>query len=69
MDLLMRTVDAEDFPVCLDIQRGFAAGAQPHITFGRNEPALGHYHRCDPAGGGISLGLRNADEQREAAVV
>jgi phenylpropionate dioxygenase-like ring-hydroxylating dioxygenase large terminal subunit len=45
MDLLMRTVDAEDFPVCLDIQRGFAAGAQQHITFGRNEPALGHYHR------------------------
>jgi phenylpropionate dioxygenase-like ring-hydroxylating dioxygenase large terminal subunit len=45
MDLLMRTVDAEDFPICLDIQRGFAAGAQEHITFGRNEPALGHYHR------------------------
>jgi phenylpropionate dioxygenase-like ring-hydroxylating dioxygenase large terminal subunit len=44
-DLLMRTVDAEDFPVCLDIQRGFGAGAQDHITFGRNEPALGHYHR------------------------
>jgi hypothetical protein len=41
----MRTVDAEDFPVCLDIQRGFGAGAQDHITFGRNEPALGHYHR------------------------
>ena len=45
LDLLMRTVDAEDFPVCLDIQRGFGAGAQTHITFGRNEPALGHYHR------------------------
>jgi len=44
LDLLMRTVEAEDFPVCLDIQRGFAAGAQSHITFGRNEPALGHYH-------------------------
>lgn len=44
-DLLMRTVDAEDFPVCLDIQKGFGAGAQPHITFGRNEPALSHYHR------------------------
>lgn len=45
MDLLMRTVDVEDFPVCLDIQRGLTAGAQTHITFGRNEPALGHYHR------------------------
>lgn len=45
MDLLMRTVEAEDFPVCLDIQRGFGAHAQQHLTFGRNEPALGHYHR------------------------
>jgi phenylpropionate dioxygenase-like ring-hydroxylating dioxygenase large terminal subunit len=44
-DLLMRTVEAEDFPVCLDIQRGFSAGAQDHIVFGRNEPALAHYHR------------------------
>src|SRR6185436_10358915 len=25
-DLLMRTVDDEDFPVCLDIQKGFGAG-------------------------------------------
>jgi nitrite reductase/ring-hydroxylating ferredoxin subunit len=45
MDLLMSTVEVEDFPVCLDIQRGFRAGAQQHITFGRHEPALGHYHR------------------------
>ena len=45
MDLLMRTVEAEDFPICVDIQRGLGAGAQSHITFGRNEPALGHYHR------------------------
>lgn len=45
MDLLMRTVEEEDFPVCLDIQRGLGSGAQTHITFGRNEPALAHYHR------------------------
>jgi nitrite reductase/ring-hydroxylating ferredoxin subunit len=45
MDLLMSTVEVEDFPVCLDIQRGFGADAQQHITFGRHEPALGHYHR------------------------
>jgi phenylpropionate dioxygenase-like ring-hydroxylating dioxygenase large terminal subunit len=52
MDLLMRTVDEEDFPVCLDIQRGVTAGAQSHITFGRNEPALAHYHRgiCEAVG-------------------
>ena len=45
MDLLMRTVEEEDFPVCLDIQGGLASGAQTHTTFGRNEPALAHYHR------------------------
>ena len=45
MDLLMRTVEEEDFPVCLDIQRGLGSGAQTHTTFGRNEPALAHYHR------------------------
>jgi len=56
MDLLMRTVDVEDFPVCLDIQRGFASGAQTHITFGRNEPALGHYHRSIQQAVGPSVG-------------
>jgi phenylpropionate dioxygenase-like ring-hydroxylating dioxygenase large terminal subunit len=44
-ELLMATVEVEDFPVCIDIQRSFASGAQSHITFGRNEPALAHYHR------------------------
>ncbi len=44
-DLLIRTVEDEDFPLGEDIQRGFHSGAQEHITFGRNEPALGHYHR------------------------
>jgi phenylpropionate dioxygenase-like ring-hydroxylating dioxygenase large terminal subunit len=45
MDLLMRTVEDEDFPLGEDIQRGFHSGAQDHITFGRNEPCLAHYHR------------------------
>ena len=26
------------------IQRGFYSGAQDDIVFGRNEPALQHYH-------------------------
>lgn len=42
--LLLDTVEKEDFPVGEGIQRGFRSGAQAHITFGRNEPALGHYH-------------------------
>jgi phenylpropionate dioxygenase-like ring-hydroxylating dioxygenase large terminal subunit len=43
--LLLDTVEKEDFPVGESIQRGFLSGAQAHIAFGRNEPALGHYHR------------------------
>ena len=25
---------------------GFASGAQTHVTFGRHEPALTHFHRA-----------------------
>ncbi len=45
MDLLLRTVEQEDFPLAEDMQRGFHSGAQEHITFGRNEPALAHFHK------------------------
>lgn len=54
MDLLLDTVESEDFPVGEDIQRGFHSGAQEHITFGRNEPALGHYHGAIKAALGIT---------------
>ncbi|MBN9562065.1 MAG: Rieske 2Fe-2S domain-containing protein [Alphaproteobacteria bacterium] len=46
MDLLMRTVQDEDFPLAAGMQRAFGSGAQDHVTFGRNEPALAHYHRA-----------------------
>jgi len=42
--LLLKTVEEEDFPVGEGIQQSFKSGAQPHITFGRNEPALHHFH-------------------------
>jgi phenylpropionate dioxygenase-like ring-hydroxylating dioxygenase large terminal subunit len=45
-DLLMATVENQDFPVSEGIQRGFYSGAQNEIVFGRNEPALQHYHRA-----------------------
>lgn len=45
MDLLLATVLEEDFPLGENIQRDFPSGAQSHITFGRNEPALAHFHR------------------------
>ena len=54
--ILMNTVLNEDFVVAQTMQEGFVTGAQTHLTFGRNEPALQHYHRSlsdvlGPAGG------------------
>ncbi|NKC13681.1 MAG: Rieske 2Fe-2S domain-containing protein [Gammaproteobacteria bacterium] len=43
MDLLMMTVLDEDFPTGATIQQGLASGAQTHLTFGRNEPALAYF--------------------------
>jgi phenylpropionate dioxygenase-like ring-hydroxylating dioxygenase large terminal subunit len=45
VDLTIRTVEREDFPVGEGIQAGFASGAQTHTVFGQNEPAMIHYHR------------------------
>lgn len=44
MQILLRTVDAEDFPVAEAVQRGLRSGAQPHLTFGCHEPGLIHFH-------------------------
>lgn len=44
-DLLMATVEKEDFPLSEGMQRGFASGAQEDVVFGRNEPALQHFHK------------------------
>ncbi len=44
-NILMATVEMEDFPTCEGMQKGFGSGAQDAITFGRNEPALQHYHK------------------------
>ena len=45
MDLLLRVVDEEDFPLGERMQVGFHSAAQEHITFGQNEPALGYFHK------------------------
>jgi phenylpropionate dioxygenase-like ring-hydroxylating dioxygenase large terminal subunit len=45
-DLAMATVENQDFPVSEGIQRGFYSGARDDIVFGRNEPALQHYHEA-----------------------
>jgi phenylpropionate dioxygenase-like ring-hydroxylating dioxygenase large terminal subunit len=44
-NLLMATVELQDFPTCEGMQKGFYSGAQDAITFGRNEPALQHFHK------------------------
>jgi len=46
VDLTVRTVLEEDFPVGESIQSGFTSGAQSHTVYGRNEPAMIHYHRA-----------------------
>lgn len=44
-DLLVDVTDSEDFATAAGIQRGYRTRAQDHVVFGRNEPALQHYHR------------------------
>ena len=44
-ELLVEVTDTEDFATAAGIQRGYHSGAQEAVTFGRNEPALQHYHR------------------------
>lgn len=43
--VLMDTVEQEDFRVARTMQAGYSSGAQTHVVFGRNEPALQHFHR------------------------
>jgi phenylpropionate dioxygenase-like ring-hydroxylating dioxygenase large terminal subunit len=43
--LTVKVVTTEDFPASRTMQLGFASPAQSHIVYGRNEPALAHYHQ------------------------
>lgn len=45
MQLAINAVVQEDFPVAEAIQQGLRSGAQTHLTFGRHEPALIHFHQ------------------------
>ena len=44
MDLVMNVVATEDFPAGRTMQIGFQSKAQTHTVYGRNEPAMIHYH-------------------------
>jgi phenylpropionate dioxygenase-like ring-hydroxylating dioxygenase large terminal subunit len=43
-DLAVRTVLDEDFALGERMQRGFMSGLQAEVVYGRNEPALIHFH-------------------------
>ena len=45
LEIVLNVVQNEDFPLGEGIQHGFHSAAQSHTVFGRNEPALAHYHR------------------------
>ena len=55
LDLVLRTVEDEDFPTGEGIQSGFGANAQTEVVYGRNEPALQHWQRT------VAKVLVNAD--------
>jgi phenylpropionate dioxygenase-like ring-hydroxylating dioxygenase large terminal subunit len=59
-NLLMATVEYQDFPTCEGMQRGFLSDAQDSIVFGRNEPALQHFHR------GVKTALDEPQQQMAA---
>ncbi len=63
MQLVLDVVTGEDFPAGRTIQAGVASGAQTHVVYGRNEPAMIHYHQSLRA----ALGLAPAGERLEAA--
>jgi phenylpropionate dioxygenase-like ring-hydroxylating dioxygenase large terminal subunit len=45
-DLLVDVTDGEDFALAAAIQHGYHSGAQDFVRYGRNEPALAHYHQA-----------------------
>src|SRR5258705_12944526 len=45
MQLVLDVVTGEDFPAGRTIQLGLNSGAQTHLVYGRNEPAMIHYHQ------------------------
>jgi hypothetical protein len=61
--LVLDVVTGEDFPAGRSMQIGLTSGAQTHTVYGRNEPAMIHYHQSMRK----ALGLGLPGEVREAA--
>ena len=45
LQLVLDVVTGEDFPAGRTIQAGLSSGAQTDMIYGRNEPAMIHYHQ------------------------
>ena len=43
--LAIDVVQAEDFPLGEDVQKGFYADPKRKLIFGKNEPGLQHFHK------------------------
>ena len=63
MQLVLNVVTGEDFPTGRTMQIGFTSGAQTHTVYGRNEPAMIHYHQSMRS----ALGLDPRAERSQAA--
>lgn len=61
--LTVKVVTTEDFPASRTMQLGFGSGAQSHVVYGRNEPALAHYHKSIRH----AIGLPVDDDVHESA--
>ena len=48
-------IEREDYPTAATSQRGAESGLVEHILFGKNEPALHHYHNAHRKGLGRPL--------------
>ena len=44
-NLAIDVVQAEDFPLGEDVQKGFYADPKRKLIFGKNEPGLQHFHK------------------------
>ena len=53
--LAVKVITTEDFPAGRTMQLGFGSGAQSHVVYGRNEPALAHYHKSIRAALGMPV--------------
>jgi phenylpropionate dioxygenase-like ring-hydroxylating dioxygenase large terminal subunit len=65
--LAIKVITTEDFPAGRSMQIGFGSGAQSHVVYGRNEPALAHYHKSIRRALGLptdagAVAVRNAAE-------